>query len=77
MNLKHQLPSSRRLLMIAAFASIIAGAIFIINYPKSAQRHELDMQRITEAQNLEQALEWYMIRKASERGYAPAEIPSA
>ena len=54
----------RNIISITAFASIVAGIVFVVQYPRTARKYELDSQRILEMQDLEQAIEWYMIRKA-------------
>lgn len=60
-------PHHQSIVTIAALAAIVAGAVFVINYPKAAWRYELDTKRMMEAQDLEQAMEWYMIRQTIER----------
>jgi hypothetical protein len=62
--------------MIIAAATIIAGSLFVIRYPRELARQELDAERMMKAQDLEQALEWYLIRQAKEKAEAEQIAPS-
>ena len=69
-------PHHQSIVTIAALAAIVAGAVFVINYPKAAWRYELDAQRMLEAQDLEQAMEWYMIRQAKQETHLESQANS-
>ncbi len=60
------LPNRKKIIAASALAAIIAGAVFVVNYPRTVWRYETNMQRLMEMQDLEQALEWYMFRQAME-----------
>ena len=55
-----------RILMITAAATIVSGLVFVTQYPRRVTQYELDSQRLLHAQDLEQALEWYLIRQAGD-----------
>ena len=56
-----------KVLRIAAIGAIVAGVFFVIEYPRKVARDYLDAERLVSAQELEQALEWYLIIQAREK----------